>query len=234
MNELFQCRICLEDSSNKTDFIVPCLCSGSAKYVHRKCLDEWRSQNPDGENFKTCNTCKYNYEIIESYQDPILEKRRKASYQRAIRLSIISVIFYIISLVGFMSILIYVLDYLRITNLHKRFKKYFPFCSLIVYIIAGITILLLIISIIGITTIIINNFVMLSSGGYSYLLTMLNPFNIIWMIIVGVIVGFVSVFFGILYYMDMERKSHIKRIWLKREAIIKQVRDFGEAGPPRI
>ncbi|KAG8088811.1 hypothetical protein GUJ93_ZPchr0011g28597 [Zizania palustris] len=36
----FQCRICLE--ADGRDFIAPCKCKGTSKYVHRDCLDHWR------------------------------------------------------------------------------------------------------------------------------------------------------------------------------------------------
>ncbi|XP_026391389.1 uncharacterized protein LOC113286947 isoform X3 [Papaver somniferum] len=36
-----QCRICLE--TDERGFIAPCMCKGTAKYVHRECLDQWRS-----------------------------------------------------------------------------------------------------------------------------------------------------------------------------------------------
>ncbi|WJX77697.1 hypothetical protein P8452_60981 [Trifolium repens] len=28
---------------NSRDFIAPCKCKGTSKYVHRECLDHWRS-----------------------------------------------------------------------------------------------------------------------------------------------------------------------------------------------
>ncbi|KAG8092164.1 hypothetical protein GUJ93_ZPchr0012g19316 [Zizania palustris] len=37
----FQCRICLETDGR--DFIAPCRCKGTSKYVHRDCLDHWRA-----------------------------------------------------------------------------------------------------------------------------------------------------------------------------------------------
>ncbi|EEC68434.1 hypothetical protein OsI_36628 [Oryza sativa Indica Group] len=37
----FQCRICLETDGR--DFIAPCKCKGTSKYVHRDCLDHWRA-----------------------------------------------------------------------------------------------------------------------------------------------------------------------------------------------
>ncbi|XP_022716440.1 uncharacterized protein LOC111275362 isoform X4 [Durio zibethinus] len=36
-----QCRICLEIEGD--DLIAPCHCKGTQKYVHRSCLDNWRS-----------------------------------------------------------------------------------------------------------------------------------------------------------------------------------------------
>jgi E3 ubiquitin-protein ligase DOA10 len=34
------CRNCHDTDGD--DFIAPCNCKGSIKFVHRKCLDEWR------------------------------------------------------------------------------------------------------------------------------------------------------------------------------------------------
>ena len=48
MNE---CRICLEEDEI-CNLISPCLCRGTTKYIHEKCLNEWRilSENRDIEN----------------------------------------------------------------------------------------------------------------------------------------------------------------------------------------
>ncbi|XP_074308716.1 uncharacterized protein LOC141643447 [Silene latifolia] len=53
-----QCRICLE--SDGTDFIAPCKCKGSSKFVHRECLDHWRSVK-EGFAFAHCMTCEAPY-----------------------------------------------------------------------------------------------------------------------------------------------------------------------------
>lgn len=34
------CRYCLSDE-NDSDFVAPCFCKGSSKYVHKKCLKQW-------------------------------------------------------------------------------------------------------------------------------------------------------------------------------------------------
>jgi len=52
------CRICQDDDG---DLIAPCRCSGSIKWVHRKCLDEWRAQSFNSQNFVSCSMCKQSY-----------------------------------------------------------------------------------------------------------------------------------------------------------------------------
>jgi hypothetical protein len=44
--------------------IAPCLCRGSAKWVHRSCLNEWRATRT-GDSFSVCATCKFHYTIRE-------------------------------------------------------------------------------------------------------------------------------------------------------------------------
>ncbi|GJN18483.1 hypothetical protein PR202_gb05649 [Eleusine coracana subsp. coracana] len=38
------CRICLESSCERGDELIsPCMCKGTQQFVHRSCLDHWRS-----------------------------------------------------------------------------------------------------------------------------------------------------------------------------------------------
>ncbi|XP_077238497.1 RING/FYVE/PHD zinc finger superfamily protein [Tasmannia lanceolata] len=50
-----QCRICLDIGGD--DMIAPCHCRGTQKYVHRSCLDNWRSTK-EGFAFAHCTECK--------------------------------------------------------------------------------------------------------------------------------------------------------------------------------
>lgn len=50
-----QCRICLD--SGGEDLIAPCHCRGTQKYVHRSCLDNWRSTR-EGFAFSHCTECR--------------------------------------------------------------------------------------------------------------------------------------------------------------------------------
>ncbi|KAF4347586.1 uncharacterized protein LOC115712734 [Cannabis sativa] len=53
--DLPQCRICLD--SGGEDLIAPCHCKGTQKYVHRSCLDNWRSTK-EGFAFAHCTECR--------------------------------------------------------------------------------------------------------------------------------------------------------------------------------
>ncbi|CAI5460217.1 unnamed protein product [Closterium sp. Yama58-4] len=55
-----QCRICLE--SDGDDLIAPCKCKGSARFVHRSCLDQWRATK-EGFAFCHCSTCKTRFHL---------------------------------------------------------------------------------------------------------------------------------------------------------------------------
>ncbi|WJX70147.1 RING-type E3 ubiquitin transferase [Trifolium repens] len=50
-----QCRICLDLGGQ--DLIAPCHCKGTQKYVHRSCLDNWRSTK-EGFAFSHCTECR--------------------------------------------------------------------------------------------------------------------------------------------------------------------------------
>lgn len=54
-SEQAQCRICLDNEGE--DLIAPCHCKGTQKYVHRSCLDNWRSTK-EGFAFAHCTECR--------------------------------------------------------------------------------------------------------------------------------------------------------------------------------
>jgi hypothetical protein len=73
-----QCRICL--LSDGDDFIVPCKCKGSMKYVHRECLDKWRAANVNPQAFSNCTQCTFKYEIVPVVEDEQADKERLNKY----------------------------------------------------------------------------------------------------------------------------------------------------------
>ena len=64
-NEGDMCRICFDGGEG---LIAPCLCTGTSKWVHRKCLDNWRATNYNPQCFTHCNTCNYKYRVCVKQQ----------------------------------------------------------------------------------------------------------------------------------------------------------------------
>lgn len=58
------CRICLESEPCGTgdELISPCKCKGTQQFVHRECLDHWRSVK-EGFAFSHCTTCKAQFHL---------------------------------------------------------------------------------------------------------------------------------------------------------------------------
>lgn len=57
------CRICLDDKEVE-DFISPCKCSGTLKYVHRRCFLRWVAERSRGRRFEAqfkCEICNTIY-----------------------------------------------------------------------------------------------------------------------------------------------------------------------------
>ena len=55
-----QCRICYE-SDDENDLFSPCKCTGTSKYVHRKCLNEWFEKSNHENSLHKCMECNYEY-----------------------------------------------------------------------------------------------------------------------------------------------------------------------------
>ncbi|GAB2289234.1 hypothetical protein Dimus_023539 [Dionaea muscipula] len=64
------CRICLEYDGDEDDQLIsPCMCKGTQQFVHRSCLDHWRSVK-EGFAFSHCTTCKAQFHLhVESFED---------------------------------------------------------------------------------------------------------------------------------------------------------------------
>ena len=56
------CRICLEEDS-VNNLIYPCKCSGGSKYIHKECLNEWRTISENRDNMDRCECCHYEYKF---------------------------------------------------------------------------------------------------------------------------------------------------------------------------
>jgi hypothetical protein len=57
-----ECRMCLLSELDIDDeWLAPCACKGSARFVHRSCLDRWRESNINPRSLTHCTTCKVRY-----------------------------------------------------------------------------------------------------------------------------------------------------------------------------
>ncbi|MBA0806706.1 hypothetical protein Gohar_022567, partial [Gossypium harknessii] len=58
-----------EDIENDDELISPCMCKGTQQFVHRACLDHWRSVK-EGFSFSHCTTCKARFHLrVELFED---------------------------------------------------------------------------------------------------------------------------------------------------------------------
>ena len=78
LNNKSLCRICLEEEFTE-NMVYPCKCNGTSKYVHKNCLNQWRTLSNNPEAYKRCFECNYEYvfvdpEIIEPIQIGFLTK----------------------------------------------------------------------------------------------------------------------------------------------------------------
>ncbi|GAV60983.1 DUF3675 domain-containing protein/RINGv domain-containing protein [Cephalotus follicularis] len=55
--QMVECRICQEEDTIK-NLEIPCSCSGSLKYAHRKCVQHWCNEKGD----TTCEICHQSYQ----------------------------------------------------------------------------------------------------------------------------------------------------------------------------
>eukprot|EP00887_Chlorella_sp_A99_P002201 scaffold21.g2201.t1 len=65
-----QCRICWEeaDTGEGGALLTPCLCAGSGRHVHERCLREWMRVGPA---VLRCNVCRADYDPPPDFQMPL-------------------------------------------------------------------------------------------------------------------------------------------------------------------
>jgi len=73
------CRICFggEGENGLGRLIAPCLCSGSMKYVHVPCLNDWRTASANASSLYECEQCRYKYNIARTEYAAWLEDERR-------------------------------------------------------------------------------------------------------------------------------------------------------------
>lgn len=53
MNEVYTCRICLEEENDCKNLVSPCKCKGTQKYIHKECL---KRMTKHWDNCPTCDS----------------------------------------------------------------------------------------------------------------------------------------------------------------------------------
>eukprot|EP00928_Gymnodinium_smaydae_P050708 TRINITY_DN34274_c0_g1_i1.p1 TRINITY_DN34274_c0_g1~~TRINITY_DN34274_c0_g1_i1.p1 ORF type:complete len:334 (-),score=50.64 TRINITY_DN34274_c0_g1_i1:51-1052(-) len=63
--ELRCCRICLDSEEDAATgrLFSPCRCSGSMRFVHVACLDQWRATAANEAAYYRCDACHYEYRL---------------------------------------------------------------------------------------------------------------------------------------------------------------------------
>lgn len=64
MTDERQCRLCYTTGDiAENRLFSPCLCSGTQRYIHEQCLDEWRQAAHAQSNYFECPVCNYHYRL---------------------------------------------------------------------------------------------------------------------------------------------------------------------------
>eukprot|EP00940_MAST-03C_sp_MAST-3C-sp2_P002176 g2176.t1 len=67
------CRICLGNEDDDLGRLIsPCLCSGTMRFVHLECLNQWRFRTTNPSSFFQCEQCKYRYSFRRTLLSSIL------------------------------------------------------------------------------------------------------------------------------------------------------------------
>jgi len=55
--QVYMCRICHCEETSEEHLLAPCYCTGTLRYVHQSCLQQWLKSNGN----KTCELCKFEF-----------------------------------------------------------------------------------------------------------------------------------------------------------------------------
>ncbi|XP_031499071.1 uncharacterized protein LOC116263440 isoform X2 [Nymphaea colorata] len=138
--EQIQCRICLETDGR--DFIAPCKCKGTSKYVHRECLDHWRAIR-EGFAFAHCTTCKAPYHL--RVHVPADRKWRTLKFRFFVTRDILFIFVAVQIVIASLSYFVYFVDsheheWLRLTwHFDSRISFYYICGALLFFALLGLS-----------------------------------------------------------------------------------------------
>ncbi|CAF1466368.1 unnamed protein product [Didymodactylos carnosus] len=235
-NDLKQCRICL-DNDNPNDIISPCLCKGGSAYVHRKCLNDWRSENTGGKAFKMCDICHFEYVIEPIIDDSEADRKRLYKYHFLLirDLTLIALLLQAIILV--LTVLLKIGD-----KNHNNVKNLFPnwMNTFAIYYLSGFILFLALLGVVGLIGLCYG---MRNTGGGSRSSSSSSSSSSrsrsskntngggLFVIIVAIVLIFacIGIFVGIILGVMIFKKlvkHHTNKLWLRQEAEKYVVKDF--------
>ncbi|KAM6971934.1 E3 ubiquitin-protein ligase MARCHF8 [Aplochiton taeniatus] len=97
------CRICHCEGDEECPLITPCFCTGSLRFVHQDCLNQWIKSS----DTRCCELCKYDF-IMETQLKPLHKWEKLQMTKNEHRKIFCSVMFHLIS-VGCVLWSIYIL-----------------------------------------------------------------------------------------------------------------------------
>ena len=109
-----ECRICYdEENENSLALIHPCACDGTRKYVHRKCIEEWRHIKKGRIDYLQCQECRQFYNIGKKY------KLEELKFQ----LELPSSVYEALGILGLNMVLIVFAPILKIMDAHYQIPE---------------------------------------------------------------------------------------------------------------
>lgn len=228
--QLKQCRICW-DNDKPDDLISPCLCNGGSAYVHRKCLNDWRSENLHGRSFKFCDVCRFEYVIETVLTDSKTELIRLLKYHCFVILDSIIIIVLVQSIILALAFLLRIID-----RKNENIKNSFPnsIHEFTVYYISAFALLLTISSLVVFFVLLLtkrnDTDIDSNNNTNSFRINGINKKRLLIGMITNVLIcAVIGLFFGIIISIIALRKimkHHANQLWLRQEAEKYVIKDF--------
>lgn len=107
--EIKSCRFCLDGNESKSPLIAPCQCKGTAKWVHRHCLDEWRAHNVNNLAFSQCTVCSYpfQFQAVPNNNEQYQRHARRVLYWLLVSRDVLIITFLVQAFILFFALIFY-------------------------------------------------------------------------------------------------------------------------------
>ncbi|KAF5296825.1 hypothetical protein FQA39_LY12343 [Lamprigera yunnana] len=126
------CRICHCEADIGNPLLSPCYCSGSLKYVHQSCLQQWLAAS----DTRSCELCKFNF-ILHTKIKPIAEWRRLEMTNVERRRLLCAILFHFVAAICVIWSLFVLID--RATEEVQKGLIAWPFWTKLVVVAVGFT-----------------------------------------------------------------------------------------------